>query len=175
MLCGKLVSPLEMLSLSSAKLAASEEGADIMPVEQQQERRRYFVRLGSLSEELRQFAYLRSTNKMKQVWQVMQKALAQLHCIIELVGRAQTLASRETHCWLGFNFIAVIKSCTVHQQICLDTLIFLCHRLKCLSKDLIKSFRRARRNYTRCGWNGVASLSKRVEMKVLQSLRYLPG
>ncbi|XP_072735330.1 perilipin-3-like [Ciconia boyciana] len=68
-----------------AKLAASEEGADIMSVEQQQEKRRYFVRLGSLSDELRLFAYLRSTDKMKQVWQGMQEALAQLHCVIELI------------------------------------------------------------------------------------------
>ncbi|KAM6242741.1 perilipin-3-like [Spheniscus humboldti] len=68
-----------------AKLAASEEGADIMPVEQQQAKRRYFVRLGSLSDELRLFAYLHSTDKMKQVWQGMQEALAQLHCIIELI------------------------------------------------------------------------------------------
>ncbi|XP_052644184.1 perilipin-3-like [Harpia harpyja] len=68
-----------------AKLAATEEGADIMSVEQQQEKRQYFVRLGSLSDELRLFAYLRSTDKMKQVWQGMQGALAQLHCIIELI------------------------------------------------------------------------------------------
>ncbi|PKU31674.1 perilipin-3-like [Limosa lapponica baueri] len=68
-----------------AKLAASEEGADIMSVEQQQEKRTYFVRLGSLSDELRRFAYLHSTDKMKQVWQGMQEALAQLHHIIELM------------------------------------------------------------------------------------------
>ncbi|KAM6319081.1 perilipin-3-like [Podargus strigoides] len=68
-----------------AKLAASEEGAGIMSVEQQQEKRRYFVRLGSLSDELRLFVYLQSTDKMKQVWQGMQEALAQLHCIIELI------------------------------------------------------------------------------------------
>lgn len=58
-----------------------------MSVEQQREKRRYFVRLGSLSDELRLFAYLRSTDRMKQVWQGMQEALAQLHCIIELVGK----------------------------------------------------------------------------------------
>ncbi|XP_074013559.1 perilipin-3-like [Numenius arquata] len=68
-----------------AKLAASEEGADIMSVEQQQEKRRYFVRLGSLSDELRQFAYLHSTDKMKQVCQGMQEALAQLYHVIELI------------------------------------------------------------------------------------------
>ncbi|KAM6340287.1 perilipin-3-like [Alca torda] len=68
-----------------AKLAASEEGTGAMSVEQQQEKRRYFVRLGSLSDELRLFAYLHSTDKMKQVWQGMQEALAQLHCIIELI------------------------------------------------------------------------------------------
>lgn len=67
-----------------------------MPVEQQQEKRRYFVRLGSLSDELRLFAYLRSTDKMKQVWQGMQEALAQLHCIIELVGRPWSPGRRET-------------------------------------------------------------------------------
>lgn len=64
----------------------------MVPLEQQQQQRRYFVRLGSLSEELRLFAHLRSTARMKQVWQGMQGALAQLHCIIELVGRAQPLA-----------------------------------------------------------------------------------
>ncbi|XP_074461109.1 perilipin-3-like [Larus michahellis] len=68
-----------------AKLAAAEEGAGIMSVEQQQETRRYFVRLGSLSDELRLFAYLHSTDKMKQVWQGMREALAQLHRIIELI------------------------------------------------------------------------------------------
>ncbi|KAM6120797.1 perilipin-3-like [Phoenicopterus ruber ruber] len=67
-----------------AKLAASEESAGIMSVEQQQEKRRYFVRLGSLPDDLRLFAYLHSTDKMKRVWQGMREALAQLHCIIEL-------------------------------------------------------------------------------------------
>lgn len=57
-----------------------------MPVEQQQEKRRYFVWLESLPDELRLFAYLHSTDKMKQVWQGMQEALAQLHSIIDLVG-----------------------------------------------------------------------------------------
>uniref|UniRef100_A0A672U868 Perilipin n=1 Tax=Strigops habroptila TaxID=2489341 RepID=A0A672U868_STRHB len=61
------------------------EGADTMPVEQQQEKRRYFVRLRSLPDELRLFAYLHSTDKMKQVWQGMQEALAQLHSIIDLI------------------------------------------------------------------------------------------
>lgn len=91
-----------------------------MSVEQQQEKRRYFVRLGSLSDELRLFAYLHSTDKMKQVWQGMQEALAQLHHIIELVGRAQCLGRRGPNHWLGLNFIAMIKSCAVHQQICLS-------------------------------------------------------
>ncbi|XP_056210575.1 perilipin-3-like [Falco biarmicus] len=68
-----------------AKLAASEDGADMMSVEQQQEKRRYFVRLGSLPDELRPFAYLQSTAKLKQVWQGMREALTQLHCVIELI------------------------------------------------------------------------------------------
>ncbi|XP_068890560.1 perilipin-3-like [Aphelocoma coerulescens] len=68
-----------------AQLAACEEGTDVAPLEQQREQRRYFVRLGSLSEELRLFAHLHSTARMKQAWQGMQGALAQLHCIIELI------------------------------------------------------------------------------------------
>jgi len=91
-----------------------------MSVEQQQEKKRYFVRLGSLSDELRQFAYLHSTNKMKQVWQGMQEGLAHLHCIIELVGRSQSPGTRGPNCWLGLNFYVMIKSCAVHQQICLS-------------------------------------------------------
>lgn len=110
----------QTLSLSSAKLAAAEEGAGIMSVEQQQETRRYFVRLGSLSDELRLFAYLHSTDKMKQVWQGMREALAQLHRIIELVGRAQPLGRRGPSHWLGLNFIAMIKNSAAHQQICLS-------------------------------------------------------
>ncbi|KAM9372246.1 perilipin-3-like [Phaethornis superciliosus] len=67
-----------------AKLAASEEDVGIIPVEQQREKRRYFVRLESLSDDLRLLAYLHSTDKLKRVWQGMQEPLAQLHCIIEL-------------------------------------------------------------------------------------------
>uniref|UniRef100_A0A8C0EBL2 Perilipin n=1 Tax=Bubo bubo TaxID=30461 RepID=A0A8C0EBL2_BUBBB len=58
---------------------------NIMSVKQQQEKRRYFVRLGSLSDELRLSAYLQSMDKMKQVWQGMKETLVQLHCIIELI------------------------------------------------------------------------------------------
>ncbi|XP_031458957.1 perilipin-3-like isoform X1 [Phasianus colchicus] len=67
-----------------AKLAASGEGAD-MSVELQQQKRRYFVRLGSLSDELLQFAYLHSKDKIKQIWQGLREALGQLHSIIELI------------------------------------------------------------------------------------------
>ncbi|XP_072206446.1 perilipin-3-like [Excalfactoria chinensis] len=67
-----------------AKLAASGEGAD-MSVELQQQKRRYFVQLGSLSDELLQFAYLHSKDKIKQVWQGMQEAIGQLLSIIELI------------------------------------------------------------------------------------------
>ncbi|XP_010123243.1 PREDICTED: perilipin-3-like, partial [Chlamydotis macqueenii] len=79
------VSSLPIANEELAKLAVSEEGADMMSVEQQREKRRYFVRLGSLSDELRLLAYLHSTDKMKQAWQGMREALAQLHCIIELI------------------------------------------------------------------------------------------
>lgn len=83
-----LAKTIGLLSLSSAKLAASGEGADIMSVELQQQNRRYFVRLGSLSDELLQLAYLHSKDKVKQIWQGLQEALGQPHSIIELVGRA---------------------------------------------------------------------------------------
>ncbi|XP_017692733.1 PREDICTED: perilipin-3-like [Lepidothrix coronata] len=68
-----------------ARLAVSEQGSAAMPVEQQREQRRYFVRLGSLSKELRLSAHLHSTAKVKQVWQGMREALGQLHCILELI------------------------------------------------------------------------------------------
>ncbi|XP_015736880.2 perilipin-3-like isoform X2 [Coturnix japonica] len=74
--------PLENEEL--AKLAASGKGAD-MSLEQQQQKRRYFVRLGSLSGDLLQFAYLHSKYKIKQVWQDMREALGQLNSIIDLI------------------------------------------------------------------------------------------
>lgn len=83
-----MIRTIDLLSIFSAKLAASGDGADIMSVELQQKKRRYFVLLGSLSDELLQCAYLHSKDKIKQVWQGMQEALGQLHSIIELVGRA---------------------------------------------------------------------------------------
>ncbi|KAL2296801.1 hypothetical protein Nmel_014850, partial [Mimus melanotis] len=64
-----------------AQLAVCEEGTGVMPLEQ----RRSFVHLGSLSEQLRLFAQLHSTTRIKQVWQGMQGALAQLHCILDLI------------------------------------------------------------------------------------------
>lgn len=85
---------------------------DVLPLQQQREHRRYFVRLGSLSEELRLFAHLHSTARIQQVWQGMQGALAQLHCILELVGRAQP--------WFCLGFIAVLRSFAVPQLICLS-------------------------------------------------------
>ncbi|XP_068064364.1 perilipin-3-like isoform X1 [Anomalospiza imberbis] len=68
-----------------AQLTECEEGTDMLPLQQQREHRRYFVHLGSLSEELRLFAQQHSTARIKQVWQGMQGDLAQLHCILQLV------------------------------------------------------------------------------------------
>ncbi|XP_066417847.1 perilipin-3-like [Molothrus aeneus] len=65
-----------------ARLAECEEGTAALPLEQQ---RRHFVHLGSLSEDLRLLAQLHSTARIQQLWQGMQGALAQLHCILELV------------------------------------------------------------------------------------------
>ncbi|XP_072773211.1 LOW QUALITY PROTEIN: perilipin-3-like [Taeniopygia guttata] len=67
-----------------AQLAECEEGTDVLPLQQQQHRR-YFVHMGSLSEDPHIFAHLRSTARIKQVQQGMQGSLAQLHCILQLV------------------------------------------------------------------------------------------
>ncbi|XP_039584113.1 perilipin-3-like isoform X3 [Passer montanus] len=63
-----------------AQLAVCEEGTAV-PLQQH---RRCFVHPGSLSQDLRLSAQLHSTARTKQLWQGMQGALAQLHCILQL-------------------------------------------------------------------------------------------
>ncbi|KAM3664041.1 perilipin-3-like isoform 1-T1 [Ammospiza maritima maritima] len=67
-----------------AQLAVSEEGTAALPLEQQQHRR-YFVHLDSVSEDLHLLAQLHSTGRIQQLLQGMQGALVQLHCILKLV------------------------------------------------------------------------------------------
>lgn len=62
------------------------EGFEVASVEQQQEQQKYFVRLGSLTTELCQRAYVQSVCKVRQLHQRMQENLSQIQQTIDLVG-----------------------------------------------------------------------------------------
>ncbi|XP_063003377.1 uncharacterized protein LOC134413178 [Elgaria multicarinata webbii] len=76
---------LPMTDQELAELATSVEGFEMATVEQQKERRSYFVRLGSLSSKLRQRAYQHSLAKLKDAKQGTQDVLSQLHQTIVLI------------------------------------------------------------------------------------------
>ncbi|XP_036703898.1 perilipin-3 [Balaenoptera musculus] len=78
---------LPMTDAELARLATSLEGFDIASVAQQRQEQSYFVRLGSLSERLRQRAYEHSLGKLQSTKQRAQEALLQL---------SQTLSLMET-------------------------------------------------------------------------------
>lgn len=78
---------LPMTDTELARLATSLEGFDIASVAQQRQEQSYFVRLGSLSERLRQRAYEHSLGKLQNTRQRAQEALLQL---------SQTLSLMET-------------------------------------------------------------------------------
>ncbi|XP_007109379.1 perilipin-3 isoform X1 [Physeter macrocephalus] len=78
---------LPMTDAELARLATSLEGFDIASVAQQRQEQSYFVRLGSLSERLRQHAYEHSLGKLQSTRQRAQEALLQL---------SQTLSLMET-------------------------------------------------------------------------------
>lgn len=69
----------------AAGLATSLEGFDIASVQQQRQEQSYFVRLGSLSERLRQRAYEHSLGKLQRTRQRAQDALLQLAQALSLV------------------------------------------------------------------------------------------
>lgn len=69
----------------AARLATSLEGFDIASVQQQRQEQSYFVRLGSLSERLRQRAYEHSLGKLQHTRQRAQDALLQLAQALSLV------------------------------------------------------------------------------------------
>ena len=71
--------------LPAARLATSLEGFDIASVQQQRQEQSYFVRLGSLSERLRQRAYAHSLGKLQLTRQRAQEALLQLAQALSLV------------------------------------------------------------------------------------------
>ncbi|XP_030735211.1 perilipin-3 isoform X1 [Globicephala melas] len=78
---------LPMTDAELARLATSLEGFDTASVAQQRQEQSYFVRLGSLSERLRQRAYEHSLGKLQNTRQRAQEALLQL---------SQTLSLMET-------------------------------------------------------------------------------
>ncbi|XP_059774684.1 perilipin-3 [Balaenoptera ricei] len=78
---------LPMTDAELARLATSLEGFDIASVAQQRQEQSYFVRLGSLSERLRQRAYEHSLGKLQSTRQRAQEVLLQL---------SQTLSLMET-------------------------------------------------------------------------------
>ncbi|XP_066131274.1 perilipin-3 isoform X2 [Saccopteryx bilineata] len=76
---------LPMTDSELAHLATSLEGFDIASVQQQRQEQSYFVRLGSLSERLRQRAYEHSLGKLQHTRQRAQEALLQLTQALSLM------------------------------------------------------------------------------------------
>ncbi|XP_019508895.1 PREDICTED: perilipin-3 isoform X2 [Hipposideros armiger] len=76
---------LPMTDSELAHLATSLEGFDIASVQQQRQEQSYFVRLGSLSDRLRQRAYEHSLGKLQHTRQKAQEALMQLAQALSLM------------------------------------------------------------------------------------------
>lgn len=72
--------------LPAARIATSLEGFDVASVQQQRQEQSYFVRLGSLSERLRQRAYEHSLGKLRSTRQRAQDGLQQLAQALSLVS-----------------------------------------------------------------------------------------
>ncbi|XP_040097961.1 perilipin-3 isoform X1 [Oryx dammah] len=102
---------LPMTDAELARLATSLEGFDIASVAQQRQEQSYFVRLGSLSERLRQRAYEHSLGKLQNTRQKAQEALHQLSQTLILMetikqGVDQKLVEGQEklhQMWLGWN------------------------------------------------------------------------
>lgn len=76
---------LPMTDDELARLATSLEGFEVASVQQQRQEQSYFVRLGSLSERLRQRAYEHSLGKLRSTKQGAQDALQQLAQALSLM------------------------------------------------------------------------------------------
>ncbi|XP_040846598.1 perilipin-3 [Ochotona curzoniae] len=76
---------LPMTNAELARLATSLEDFDMASVQQQRQEQSYFVRLGSLSERLRQYAYEHSLAKLRGTRQRAQEALGQLAQALSLM------------------------------------------------------------------------------------------
>ncbi|KAM4889208.1 perilipin-3 isoform 1-T1 [Thomomys bottae] len=80
---------LPMTNEELARLAASEEGCDLASVQQQRQEQSYFVRLGSLSERLRQRACAHALGRLRGAGQGAQDALQQLAHALSLIEMAK--------------------------------------------------------------------------------------
>lgn len=76
---------LPLTDAELARIATSLDGFDIASVQQQRQEQSYFVRLGSLSERLRQHAYEHSLGKLRATKQRAQEALLQLSQALSLM------------------------------------------------------------------------------------------
>ncbi|XP_077835629.1 perilipin-3 isoform X2 [Macaca mulatta] len=76
---------LPLTDAELARIATSLDGFDVASMQQQRQEQSYFVRLGSLSERLRQHAYEHSLGKLRATKQRAQEALLQLSQALSLV------------------------------------------------------------------------------------------
>ncbi|XP_050790147.1 perilipin-3-like isoform X1 [Gopherus flavomarginatus] len=76
---------LPMANEELVKLAIAIEGFNMASVEEQKQRQNYFVRLGSLSNKVRDQAYQHSLNKLQLAKQNIQDTLSQLQLAINLI------------------------------------------------------------------------------------------
>ncbi|NWH43699.1 PLIN3 protein, partial [Fregata magnificens] len=76
---------LPMTEEELGKLATAVEGFGMASVEEQKQHQSYFVRLGSLSNEVRHRAYQHSLNKLQRVKQSTQDTLSRLQLAIKLI------------------------------------------------------------------------------------------
>lgn len=77
---------LSTLSCATALIATSSEGSDMASLQQQRQEQNYFVRLGSLSERLRNHAYEHSLGKLRNARQSAHEAMQQLTHVLSLVS-----------------------------------------------------------------------------------------
>uniref|UniRef100_A0A2K6B907 Perilipin n=2 Tax=Macaca nemestrina TaxID=9545 RepID=A0A2K6B907_MACNE len=76
---------LPLTDAELARIATSLDGFDVASMQQQRQEQSYFVRLGSLSERLRQHAYEHSLGKLRATKQRAQEALLQLSQALSLM------------------------------------------------------------------------------------------
>ncbi|XP_033029776.1 perilipin-3-like isoform X3 [Lacerta agilis] len=80
---------LPMSDEELATLAAALEEPEASSIEKQRQQRSYYVRLGSLSNKVRQRAYQHTLGKLRQTKQKMQETLSQLQQAMDLIAYAR--------------------------------------------------------------------------------------